>query len=287
MIKISNSEVGTYLVCERRHYYAHGLNLMPKRYGTSLTRGIIGHEALEMYYKAIIAGEKPLDAEHHAQQVIVKHIQEGGDIMMLGPLSTLLQQYIQEHQVDSFRPLAVEEVMSMPLGETVDYGMKFDVLAEMKTGQYAGEIVLVDHKFVYNFWDQDALMLNAQAPKYIATLRANDIPVKRMMVNQLRWREVKSNPERFRREWLTPVAAETKRVLTEQHEASLQIIDHKADLKVYGEKALRTMNNMTCKNCSFAMLCRVELIGQDPTLLIQTDFQPNTYGYNNVEGDEA
>lgn len=287
-MKISNSEVGTYLKCERRHYYAHGLNLMPKRYGTSLTRGIIGHEALEKFYRGQIDGLSLAEAKEAMNAVIVQHIVEGTDPIMLGSLATLLEEYTDKYGfLDSFKPIAVEETMGMPIAEDIEYAMRFDLLAEMRTGMFAGEIVLIDHKFVYNFWDQDALMLNAQGPKYIATMRANDIPVKRMMVNQLRWREVKSNPVRFQREWITPVAAEIKNVLREQSMASVQIAERLKDLTEYGDTALRTMDNMTCKNCSFAMLCRVELIGEDPTLLIETDFQPNTYGYNTVEGDEV
>ena len=285
-MKISNSEVSTFLKCERRHYYAHGLNLAPNHYGMSLTRGIIGHEALEAYYNVLFVQQPEKQARDAAQEVILKYVRQGGDVPMLSSLSVLLNEYFDDvASKDDFVIIAVERVMTMPLGEDIDFAMRYDLLVEMKSGPYAGEIVLIDHKFVYNFWTPDNLMLNMQAPKYIATLRASEIPVKRMMINQLRWREVKSNPERFRREYITPVAAEIKQVLTEQYVASVRIKEKMQDLTEYGATALRTMDNMTCQNCSFVMLCRVELIGQDPTLLIQTEFKPNDYGYNNESDD--
>lgn len=287
MTRISNSEVGTFLKCERRHYYAHGLRLAPNNYGTSLTRGIIGHEALAAYYQAKKDGNSEEDCREAGINAVAPHFANASldSMQMLTGLIALLRQYWEEVS-HPWNIIAVEQALHMPLGgDDFEYSMRFDMLVEMTGGQHAGEVVLVDHKFVYNFWTPDNLMLNMQAPKYIATARYNDIPVKRLMINQLRWREVKSNPERFRNEWLTPGASEIKQVMYEQAAASERIIERMVDLEAYGKTALRTMDHMTCTNCSFSMLCRVELIGEDPTYLISTDFKPNTYGYD--EGDDS
>lgn len=287
-MKISNSEVSTFLMCERRHYYAHGIKLAPKNYGLSLSRGIIGHEALQAFYQGLI-DEMPIEyARAKAIQAVHPYFL-GNDlnldrVQMLTGLVALLNQYFDDVAAkDDFVPIAAEQTLSMPLDENIEYPMRFDLLAGMKSGQYAGEVVLIDHKFVYNFWSVDDLMLNAQAPKYVATLRHNEVPVKRMIINQLRWREVKSNPERFRREVITPVAQEIRTVIREQYEASKRIAERMQDIEEYGKTAIRTLNHMTCTNCSFAMLCRVELLGQDPSLLIATDFKPNEYGYEDEE----
>ncbi len=271
---ISNSEVSTFLKCERRHHYAHTLNIRPKRYGDSLSRGIIGHDALAAYY--MVLQERPNDydaARTAAFDTMVPYIESGkADGTLIGPLAQLLREYFEHYENrDSFKIVAVEKSLKIPLGgDDFDYGMRLDLLVEMTEGKYHGELILMDHKFVYNFWSEDQMMLNSQIPKYIGTLRANNVPVKRAFINQLRWREVKSNPERFRRETITPTDTEILNIMMEQYEASQQILnmDH---------KPLRTIDSMTCRNCPYIVLCRQELIGSDPKLLIETEFERNDY----------
>ena len=283
---ISNSEVGTFLSCERKHYYAHGLGLAPKKTSDSLSRGIIGHEALAEYYMHDRNPDKMF-------RVVDSHAVAGtGDMDMLTGLRTLLSFYV-EHYADEdaklFDILEVEKAYYMDLGDDYSYGMRLDLLALMKAGPYMGEKMLIDHKFQYNFPTADELALNVQLPKYIGTLRKNGHDVKRGMLNVLRWRVTKANEhvaaERFRREVVTPSAPLIRNIMKEQVLASEKIADRKAiSIEQYEATALRSINSMTCKNCAFSNLCSTELMGEDASVMIQTEFQKNTYGYS--KGDE-
>lgn len=283
---ISNSEVGTFLSCERKHYYAHGLGLAPKKTSDSLSRGIIGHEALAEYYMHDRNPDKMF-------RVVDSHAVAGtGDMDMLTGLRTLLSFYV-EHYADEdaklFDILEVEKAYYMDLGDDYSYGMRLDLLALIKAGPYMGEKMLIDHKFQYNFPTADELALNVQLPKYIGTLRKNGHDVQRGMLNVLRWRVTKANEhvaaERFRREVVTPSAPLIRNIMKEQVLASEKIADRKAiSIEQYEATALRSINSMTCKNCAFSNLCSTELMGEDASVMIQTEFQKNTYGYS--KGDE-
>ena len=59
MRNISNSEVSTWLSCRNKYRYAFDLDLEPKKRSDPLTRGTIGHDALDVYYKTLQAGVEP------------------------------------------------------------------------------------------------------------------------------------------------------------------------------------------------------------------------------------
>ena len=69
-IAISNSEVSTFLQCERRHFYSFIDNggLEAKTKSMSLNRGIIGHEILAVYFKALQRGSNEKDAQVEAMK---------------------------------------------------------------------------------------------------------------------------------------------------------------------------------------------------------------------------
>lgn len=280
---ISNSEVTDYLKCKRKFYYAHILKIKPKSYSKSLTRGIIGHEALAAYYERLRETHNYEVSKTAAMQVLSGYLMS--DPEMIQGLMSLISEYSDAHQdLDEFEILEVEKSYRMPLGDDLDYAMRLDLLVKYHHGPYAGETVLIDHKFVYNFWTEDDLTLNAQIPKYLGTLRVNGYNVNKGIINQLRWREVKSNPERFRKNIIKPSQKEVYNVLQEQATASQEIIL----LKSYDnpeDHVLRTMEKFTCQHCQFLMLCKVDLTGEDSTVMRRADFMPNDYGY--VEDDDS
>ena len=52
--RISNSEVSSFQQCERKWYYGYKMNLEPNVTSTSLSRGVLGHEILAVYYKVLM-----------------------------------------------------------------------------------------------------------------------------------------------------------------------------------------------------------------------------------------
>lgn len=278
--KISNSETSAFLACERKWYYAHSLNLKPKAYSTSLSRGIIGHDALAAYY------DNHFDPRA-AEAVIMPYLSkaEGDEYKMLMDLLALLNRYFAVDPIKNkgWEILAVEQQYDTELTDDYDFSMRLDLLCKDENGL----IVLVDHKFVYDFWQQTAFDLNAQFAKYIVSLRSNGVLVDRVMVNELRHRvnPIKSEDDAlFRQTFVTPSATEQRTVFKDHMKVSEKIIAmRELPIEVQSETVIRNMSAINCKNCSFPDLCKTELMGGDITLSVQTYYEPNTYGYNDKD----
>lgn len=311
---VSNSEVSNYLSCERKHYYAHALNLEPINFSTSLSRGIIGHEALAAFYDVIKAWQDsqdqntvvtPVGVHNEAVEMMnavvdkyyLQTLQQQGfsrkqeTLEMLTMLKQLLSRYVDFQHDDMWKIIEVEQSHVMPLFDQYGYGMRLDLLVQFTVGPRAGEIWVVDHKFVYDFYSQDTLRINAQMPKYLATVRAETgLVIKGGILNELRHRMKKgpmTDAELFRREPLTPSTTRIRNIMKEQIKASEEIMErHALPVEVYGERAKRVMNQMVCKNCSFLEPCMTELDGENISLMLATEYKPNSYGYNKEAVDE-
>lgn len=274
---VSNSEVSAFTQCERKHYYAHLKNLEPKTTGLALSRGIIGHEALAEYYEndrdpraAISVIRKYLDGDYNA------------DGVMLMELMGILKRYFAYYEVvdRDTEILAVEKSYEVPVNDSYLYGMRLDALMRLKDGR----IAVVDHKFVWDFYTQDVVDMNAQLPKYIGTVRFNGVRADLGILNQIRYRQKKggnTDEETFRRTPVNPTNNAIRTTMSEQFRVSERIMARRAMTpEAQDVEAVRTMNQITCKNCSFLSLCLADLNGYDTTNLIQQDFQPNSYNYN-------
>ncbi len=283
---ISNSEVSTYTQCERRHYYGYLKTLEPVNTSTSLSRGIIGHEALAFYYDALKEGADPATAQQRALDCVGRYLHfPNAETTMLTDLMQILARYFSYYPHDEFREIiGVEKVYEIDAEEFI-YGMRLDLLVRDK----AGKIVLVDHKFVYDFYTQNMLDTNAQLPKYIGTLKLNKVPVDYAILNQIRYRLKKggnTDDELFKRAPVRPPHSRIHRIMGEQFEVSRRILERRTlDAEQQARVAVRTMNQMTCKNCPFISLCVAELDGQPTDNLLANDYRPNAYAlaYNPEE----
>lgn len=275
---ISNSEVSSFTQCERKHYYGYLQKLEPRSTGQALSRGIIGHEALAVYYENLLADIPVALAEKAAIDVIMRYLQNSdADKAMLLDLITLLTKYFAYYPANEFEILAVERAYEVPVNDEYIFGMRLDLLARDKQGR----IALIDHKFVYDFYGQDVLDMNAQMPKYLGTLRFNGVNAEYAILNQIRYRMKKAgntNEETFKRSELYPNNNEIRTMMKEQFRISERIMERRNMAPVgQSEEAVRTMNQMTCKNCSFVDLCKSELMGGDITLMKQVNYKANAY----------
>lgn len=282
--KISNSEVDAFLTCERKYYYAHGLNVEPKNTSTSLSRGIIGHEVLAEYYEHLMNHPGEYEkAEYAGRAIIHKYLQTSDPFAaeMLYDLDRIILRYFDYARGDEWEILAVERAYSIPINDDFQYAMRLDLLARID-----GEITVVDHKFVYDFKSQDAIDMNVQMPKYLGTMRFNGINATGAILNQVRHRLKKgpmTDDEMFRRSRVHVSQVEIRNVLRDQIVASERIIERRAlSREEHAKVALRVSNEMICKNCSMLPLCKAERMGGDITNMLAVDYRPNTYGYNNA-----
>lgn len=292
-MNISNSEVSSFLKCERRHYYGFRLGLVPKTMSKSLTKGTIAHEGLAAYYDKVMQGM----ATAAAKQIALDHIKmlamkDFEHMDLYADVTGLLDRYFDWCPAqDNFKILAVEKLYYMPLDEDHTFAMRLDLLVQYTSGAHAGNIVLVDHKTVYDFWPPSAVSLNAQMPKYMGAIQYNGIPVREVMINQIRTRVNKGHMEdgdKFRRVFATIDSKEVKNVIREQRMAGNRILAlNNLPEAEHEQLILRAMDRFTCENCPFANLCKSDLNDQDTALMKQVEFHRQEdqlefmqYGYN-------
>lgn len=296
MLTVSNTEVSAHNKCENLHRYQFmlptlsGLGIEPKLFGLALFRGIVGHAAMEAYYRNGQSVEAAVHVLKDEYQILLKHWPDAFKHQeALVELISVFQAYRSYYPTEPFRVIELETVHKVPLIEgKVDYALKLDTLIQFIEGPYRGDFAIMDHKFVYNFKSQDELKLNVQLPKYVKTLQKEGITLSKGILNQIRYRNMKDpDPaKRFQRTFLPYNAAKADRIWKEQQVTAQRIYDARHDPDYF---AVRTLNDMVCKGCAYARICNIELEGRDLKNVIDLEFQPtgtfNGYGYGEAEND--
>jgi hypothetical protein len=286
MLIVSHSEVDQYLSCERKHYYAFGKKLQGARTSDSLQRGTMGHAVLEAYYKTLQTTKDPDQARLSGFARLAEYIRVPGiDLGLLSDLQELCARYFDYAPTldETFEILYVEEEFRLNITDEIEYPYKPDLIVKDKA---TGRIYVIDHKFLYNFYQVDDMKISPQLAKYMGALRANGINVHSGLYNMLRWRKVKDiSPEAsFKREGVKITNTRIAITFREQVEAMEQIGALKVmPLRDWEKIVLRTASSFNCKNCSFLNLCTLDLDGQDTTMAEKYDYVPNTYHYDQVE----
>lgn len=285
---VSNTQVTSFALCEKQHDYRFNMGIEPKPdlLSPALYRGIQGHNALEAYYTAIMNGESIEAAKKCMMDVLQKEMtrvtvempEDLDRVMLLAQLVQLLDAYVEYYRQEPFRVIAVEKVFQAPIATNIVYSMKLDLLVEYISGQYRGDLEIIDHKFVYNFKDVAELEMDGQMPKYLRTLKANGMTISKGRFNQIRYRSMKSPTmsDIFRRVPARLVPAKTETIWNEQ-------IDWAEEIAVFGkDKKRRTLSVISCRGCYFSEICNAEAMNQKVDTLINTRYQPTTYGYTDI-----
>jgi len=278
----SNSQVMSLLSCETQWKYAHhpAYNYEPVSIGEAITRGVIGHKALEFYYRSVMEGVPRKDAikatYNRLLERSVEHMHDPDMSQMYSSLGTLLLEYFKfyDDELDMWEILGVEILLEVP---EINFVGRADVVMRNKLD---GFIVPWDHKFLYNFWPKVAIEINSQLPGYVTGLRRlfPGENVEYGMVNELRHRE--DATVKFQREYITPTELELVAVANNHTAAAERINRYKSlSREEVDRAALRTMVKYNCEYCAFWVLCKAQLEGQDTTILEQVSFVPNSYGY--------
>ncbi len=282
---ISSSEVATWDACGKKHFYAHELKLAPKQQKDALLRGNVIHEGLAEFYRYIkeFGWLHREDARKAAMNYVTKQlIGNLPQAEIIAQCSDILTGYFDYWTADNFRVVEVEEYHEVPIGDNLFFGMRLDMLIEMMSGQFRGQLIVVDHKSTFNFWSAIQKDLNSQLPKYQWALNKLGIPVRQIMVNQLRTRQLKSgNPEdHFKRIYLRYKPQEIERIAQEHVMAAQDIAQRRMlPVSIRENKARRTMGPDTCNKCDFTDLCKFDLQGLKVDATIAANFRKNPYGY--------
>lgn len=288
---VSNTEVSSYSLCKRQHFYRFNMGIEPKPdlLSPALYRGIIGHQALEVYYMAL-KDEATVDeakklaidtVKAEIMRVSISTPEEYDRIILLTELSGLIEAYAEYYRNEKFKIIAVEKEFQTPISDDILYGMKLDLLIQHVQGPYRGDYELIDHKFVYNFKSVRELELDGQMPKYIKTLKSNGITIGKGCFNQVRYRKMKDPKpsDIFKRTPARLFPYKTEAIWNEQKKYADKIVNSP-------EEPLRTLTTISCRGCYFDEVCNADLMGQNTENLLSTRYQPTTYGYVDLGAEE-
>lgn len=289
MPSVSHSEVDSYLLCRRKHYYGYGLSLQRIKESSSLATGVAGHKILEAFYRAILnaghtveaqqaAFDEALEAAVKAFEEIKNEGYEDGD--RRAKLIDILfdEDYGYFHNEffvnKGWRVLAVEAEFNLVYDDDTEASYPFvvDLVVQDPDGAY----VVIDHKFVYDFYSPESTDLQPQIPKYIGALRALGHEVAYGGYNMLRTRNTKERTPESNNYFMI-LKPNTTRITTTFMEqlgvaAEIQALKE-LPLDVQEKRAYRTANKMICQSCSFRDLCSTELMGGNVELMKKTEYK--------------
>jgi hypothetical protein len=173
-----------------------------------------------------------------------------------------------------WRVLAVESEFNLLYDDETEASYPFvvDMIVEDTEGNY----VVIDHKFVYDFYTPEQTDLQPQIPKYIGALRALGHEVSYGAYNMLRTRKLKT-PTAETNNYLMILKPNNTRIVgtfMEQLGVAAEIQALKElPLEEQDKRAYRTANKMVCQSCSFRDLCSTELMGGNVELMKKTEYK--------------
>jgi len=295
---ISGSEVKAWQYCQMKWWYEYRLGVIKKKLSDGLFRGIIGHECLSEYYRALKDGasleEASLKIQYRIAAENAKNLElmnEGlinptmmGDrVALITNLGQLLNEYLIEYAKSDYHQYEIVEVEHMHVADNFT-ALRLDLLVRDLSD---GKLVLIDHKFVADFYEEGQVEANTQLPLYMrVVIGDHEEEVKAGILNQIRTRKNGDGPK-FHREVIpynktvaTTLARDQARVAEEIRE------NYRLPWKKTGEESRdacnRSLSDYTCKFCPNKKPCMAELRGDTALMIhtINTEYERNTYGYN-------
>lgn len=305
-VGVSNTEVQQSL-CEGAWLFGFHpeMNYQIREMGLARTRGIIGHSALEIFYKGIKEERNYDDCAQEAldyiQELRVKELmaEDFADlerIEMLNYLYGILQKYFEHHRsdVENWEILDVEAFFATEQEGEVDFYLpsRLDLVIYQRTGKFAGETSPVDHKFTYDFWHRTKLIQNSQLPLYILALRSARYAgkpqpvVRRAIVNQFRTRPLKDPQpwDLFKREFQPYSTVKLNSVFDNHMKAAVKLAYYKRLPLDEAMEAIKfALGSQACQYCDFKDLCDATFEKIDPSDVIAATLKRNEYGYPSLE----
>lgn len=316
MPSVSYSETSTYLLCKRKHYYGYTKSLKRVNESDSLMLGSAGHTVLDAFYSAILAaGDTKAEqlAAFPAAEVAAKA--QYDEIVAAGftdaenkeSLENIIFRYYIPNEPfvkKGWRILAVEMEFRLDIeGADGEVELSTPFVVDMIAVDPDGKTVIIDHKFVYDFYTYNDAALQPQIPLYIGGLRGLKHKIDYGAYNMLRNRKIKGKVSKDFPNGagptldqmlgyldLKPNAVRVQRTFMEQVDTAMEIISLKElSPEQQDIKAHRVANKMVCQSCSFRDLCTTELIGGNVDLMIKTEYtirERRSFSIASVEADD-
>lgn len=302
MPSVSHSEVDSYLLCRRKHYYGYGLSLERVSSSDSLAIGSAGHKVLEAFYKVILeAGSTPKQQQaawdtgmsaaltkYH--QLVKDGFKEPSETGNKEQLYNILFHPVwgyfaaNEPYIGKDTILAVEKEFSLEYDP--DTGAQYPFVVDLII-QRGKDFVIVDHKFCYDFYTMEASDLQPQIPKYVGALRGLGYKIGFGEYNMLRTRKIKGTKDKKTNTYpgptpdqmqdvlvLKPNVDRVERTFVDQIGVAAEIQARKElPIEEQERTAWRVANKMVCQSCSFRDLCEAELTGSNTSLLLKVEYK--------------
>jgi hypothetical protein len=287
---ISNSEVESFSDCQLKHYFRHRLNLVQRKLPTALATGIFGHEILAHFYTMKSEGREQSQINSECMDLIDEiSLREDLDPEVEDGIRTAIFPFFKMKNLphENWEILDIEknyEVRNLPGADSHFFGFTLDLLVKEKD---TGEVALVDHKFVYDFWTMNKIAVANQPRKYKWALNQLGIPVTKFYIQQLRTRKLKSPTidDRYRLTAVETSSAEDENFMWEHIKTANEIAEFwNLPQQIHREKLRRAFNYSSCKSCELVNVCTTQMRGESAKKLLLVDFQQNVrYGekYNN------
>lgn len=286
----SNTEINSFLYCQRKHYYSFREGLAPKGTARALNRGIVGHEAMERVYQEKQTGATKEMCLAAAYDVLNAAIMEQVDMADdFRRLKEVIKLYVYHYWDEPFKVIGIEGQLETLFPDSIDlYGLRYDLLVEGIDGKYKGQIGIIDHKFCYDWFTDKAITMNSQMLKYAGALRNEGIDVRFAMLNQIRYRKLKEDTaENLLRRAIVPLPGKRIKNVIKEH---VKVSNKIAALSVLSpeehfEESTMTLDKDSCTKCAFQPLCTLELNEQSSAYTKKALYGPNKYyqGYKDAE----
>ena len=268
---VSHSEIESYLLCERKHFYGYAMGIQRIEESAALNRGTLGHKVLETYYKTILEGAANIIAENRAMNYLKSQFGIASSDL-IDEVAKLVKFHFMAAPFANYKILAVEQEYVLPISDDLAYPFVVDLIVQ----DPAHKIVLVDHKFTYDFYTQKQMGTMPQIPKYIGALRALGMNVDYGLYNILRYRKM-AHPELSDRNQLIeirPTEARILRTFEECLQAVEQVTERKSHTLLEQSKLdLRISSKMVCDSCSYNNICVAELNQTNPDLVLRSEYK--------------
>ena len=289
MPSVSHSEVDSYLLCRRKHYYGYGLSLERVTTSQSLATGTAGHRVLEAFYRHLLELASTAEGQLERFDIALKRAEEEYDAIIAegfeepsnrAQLFDILFNHDWGYFANEFivrngwTIVAVEKEFSLVYDEESD--SKYPFVVDLVVRDPKGDYVVIDHKFVYDFYTPAQTDLQPQIPKYIGALRALDYQIAYGAYNMLRTRKLKT-PASDSMQYFMMLKPNPDRVLNTFMEqlgvaAEIQALKE-LSIEDQDKRAYRTANKMVCQSCSFREICSTELMGGNTELMLRTEYK--------------
>jgi hypothetical protein len=201
---VSYSESSSYLLCQRKWEYGYGRSLQRITESSSLLLGSAGHSILQAFYEVILAAGDTKALQLAAFDAALSRARERYDEIVKDgftdderkePLERIMFEFYFPNEPfvkNGWQILAVEREFALDTivddetGETIRTPFIIDLIAYDPDGK----IVVIDHKFVYDFYTYEDAQLQPQIPLYIGGLQALNYKVAYGYYNMVRNRKI-------------------------------------------------------------------------------------------------